>query len=623
MSKNTSTHSAGVSRRRFLRGVAASSTLVIAPAFLQQARGYSWSEASALFPLGVASGDPDHESVILWTRLVEDPLTGRGPRAEHIPLRWEVALDPGMHHVVKSGVTLAREKDGHAVRVLANGLPVNAWLYYRFSGLGRFASHSSRIGRTRTFPPVGPRGKWQGQSLEYCRSEETRFAVVSCQNYVQGYYPAWDDIAKQDVDFIVHTGDYIYEGSGGSNALLPGREHLGPEIFSLSDYRNRYALYRLDANLQEAHARFPFIVTWDDHELDNNYAAKVAEEGAPYTGAEFLKRRKNAYRVYAESMPIRSITTAGWQQTEYRGWLPIFRNVEFGDLAKFHVLDTRQYRTDQPAGDGFGSTETALDPASAALIEAVFGETLFDADGINDPSATLLGTWQGTWLYRNLAASKARWNVLAQQVMMMPWNLRETALLNVAAAELPEGFPVDKDTLLGLIGQVDNFLNVDAWDGYAAAQGRMLKLLDHLRPNGPVVLTGDIHSAWGAELLADFSDPANADVLAAEFVCTSISSTFLAADPRPTDFIVRAGIPQNPHIKYFNGLFRGYCLCEVDENRWRTLFRAVGSPADLADPDPLALVPLTGDPVFTAAVAEIEHGFNDRGNRKPLVVTEA
>lgn len=612
-----------VTRRDFLGAAAASASIVVAPAFIKHAHAAEWHQGTDLFPLGVASGDPAAGSVILWTRLANDPLAANDLPQVTIPVRWEVALDPGMRQVLRRGAAIARSETGHAVRVLADRLPANCWLYYRFYAEGRFRGHMSRTGRTRTFPPgPGRRDPFAASSLEAARADRMRFAVVSCQSYVQGFYPAWGDIARQDIDFVVHTGDYIYEGGAASQPLLPGRNHNGGEIFSVDDYRSRYALYRLDQDLQDAHARVPFVVTWDDHEVDNNYAGLIAEEGAPFQGDAFVERRRNAFQVYAESMPIRTVTVRNQRANgeTYRDVFPLYRRLSFGNLADLHVLDTRQYRSDQPAGDNFGSTEQGLDPASAALLEAVFGEQLFDAAGILSPEATLLGLEQEAWLADGLAASSARWNVLAQQVMIMPWNLKRTAALNVQFSELPPGFPIDKPTLLALVNQVDDFLNVDAWDGYQSARDRLLHMLDVLRPGGPVVLTGDIHSAWGAELLKDFGDPANSDILAAEIVCTSISSTFLSPDPRPTDFIVRAGIPDNPHIKYFNALFRGYCLCDVSDELWQTEFRAVGQPEDVLDPNPLALVPMPGDGAFTAAIASIEHGFNVPGDRKPLNV---
>jgi alkaline phosphatase D len=271
--------------------------------------------------------------------------------------------------------------------------------------------------------------------------------------------------------------------------------------------------------------------------------------------------------------------------------------------------------SDQPAGDGFGST-AQIDATTAAFLEQVFGEPLFDADGILDPGATLLGGRQEAWLATNLARSRSKWNVLAQQVMLMPWNLRETGQLFV---QFGPDFP-GKPQALAAIGALDNILNVDAWDGYSHARERLLRMLDVLRPASPVVLTGDIHSAWAADIFKDFGDSQNSDVLATELVCTSIASTFLSPDPRPTDALVRASLPANPHIRYFNGAFRGYCLCEVDGERWRTAFRAVGAPSDLTDPNPLALVPLAGDAVFTDAAAVIERDFNRRGARQTLRV---
>lgn len=538
-----------------------------APAILKGGRGDA--VPGSLFTLGVASGEPGSNSVMLWTRLAPEPLSGGGMPGRPVPVRWQVATDPAMIDIVRSGGTVALPRDGHAVRVIAAGLPEDSRLYYRFHALGQ----SSRIGRTRTFPRAG--------------GSHMRFAFASCQNYTDGFYPAWRDVAElaetaEDIDFVIHTGDYIYENGPASAPVDPGRNHPGGEIFSVEDYRNRYALYRLDADLQDAHAAHPFLVTWDDHEVDNNYAGLIAEEGAPAESEAFAERRRNAYRVYAESMPLRRRV-----RVDGTGGLDIVRRLRFGDLADIHMLDTRQFRSDQPCDDGFGS----LDPDSRAL-EAAFG-TLFCPEELTDEEATMLGAEQEAWLARNLARSRARWNVLAQQIMVTRWNLAPFA-----------------NALAGQPGLIDTLFNVDAWDGYLAAQRRLQDMLARLRPNNPVILTGDIHSAWGANILADFEAP-DSDLLAAEFVCTSIASDFGGLDPRPTDQIVRLTVTQgNPQIEFFNGLFRGYCLCDVDETRWRTLYRAVGTAADALDPDPLALVPQAGSPIVTDAVLEIPAGFN-------------
>jgi len=564
---------------------------------------FAWARGAdatggSLFTLGVASGDPDSRSVCLWTRLAPDPLNGGGMASRPVPVRWEVAYDPHMRYVVRRGVALAHPRNGHAVHAVARGLPSDRWFYYRFYARGQ----ASRVGRTRTFP--GRR--------DYTR--QMRFAVANCQNYTGGFYAAYRDMAHQDLDFVVHVGDYIYENAALSMPLVPGRNHNGPEIFSAEEYRNRYALYRLDPDLQEVHALFPFIVTWDDHEVDNNYAGLVAEEGAPFTGKDFVQRRANAYRVYAETMPLRPRNRLGGR----RGRLNLARKLEFGDLADLHVLDTRQFRTDQQAADGFGSTDR-LPQDAADLLELAFDEEIFDAQGIEDPSATMLGTRQEMWLARNLYRSKARWNVLAQAVMQMEWNLVTTASVTLQAQI--SAFPPDlQPRIQQALGELDTVYNVDAWDGYRAARDRLFGVLDSLRPNNPVVLTGDIHSAWGANLLQDFSNP-NSDVLAAEFVASSISSTFGGIDPRPTDQVVRFSLPDNQHIAYFEGRHRGYLLCEVDRHRWQTTYRAVGTvqQRDVGTED--ALVPLADSPVETDAVLEVDAGFNRKNGGSRLRTT--
>ena len=179
-----------------------------------------------------------------------------------------------------------------------------------------------------------------------------RFALASCQNYRDGYFTAYADMALQDIDFVVFVGDYIYENGARPDPVAPGRNHEDFEAFSVERYRRRYAQYRLDDDLQDVHARVPFLVTWDDHEVDNNYAGLEAEALSPTQGLDFFVRRLHAYKAYAETMPLRPENRVLTQ-----GGLPIFRKLSFGTLAAIHMLDTRQYRSDQPAGDGFGSTD--------------------------------------------------------------------------------------------------------------------------------------------------------------------------------------------------------------------------------------------------------------------------
>ena len=583
-------------RRNFLlKSAGASAGLVLAPGILKSARGDSHNLNGEIFSLGVGSGDPNSHSVVLWTRLAPDPLNGGGMPDRAVRVYWEVAYDLGMTNIIKRGVSIAHPRHGHAVRVVARGLPANQWLYYRFRAMGQ----SSRLGRTRTFP-----GRHQ-------HAENMRCAVVSCQHYAQGFFTAYRDMLDKNLDFVVHTGDYIYESGASGFEIAPGRNHIGSEIFTVDDYRNRYALYRLDQNLQDAHAELPFIVTWDDHEVDNDYAGLIAEETAPFQGDDFVVRRRNAYQVYAESMPLRHLN-----RPHNRANFPLYRKLKFGQLADIYMLDTRQFRSDQPAEGGLGST----DPDSLA-IEAVLDEKLFDPEGILNANATMLGARQERWLAHHLKHSKAQWNVLAQQVMLTPWNTVKTAQAIVSSLLDSQPIPPEqKAQILAAFDNIDSIINADAWDGYEAARQRLFDVLQRRNVSNPVILSGDIHSAWAAELQPNTDDP-NASLLAAEFVCTSISSTFASFDPRPFDYAARLGLGDNPQIQYFNGLFRGYCICDVNNERWQTTYRAVGDLAAIPDIDnPLALVPFENTPVDTDAVIEIKSGFNQPESDERLQV---
>ncbi|MGH9674144.1 MAG: alkaline phosphatase D family protein, partial [Bryobacteraceae bacterium] len=325
-----------------------------------------------------------------------------------------------------------------------------------------------------------------------------------------GFFTAYDHIVREELDLIVHLGDYIYEGAGRDGR---SRKHTGGEIMTLTDYRNRYALYRGDADLQRAHALFPWIVTWDDHEVDNNYAAMMPEDGMPRP--QFLERRANAYQAYYEHMPLRRSSLP-------RGTsMLLYRRLSFGDLAEISVLDTRQYRTDQPCGDG----NKPLCPEALS------------------PEATMLGSQQERWLMDGLSRSRRRWNVIAQQVMM---------------ARVDRG-----------AGEAQTYA-MDQWAGYEIARNRLLKFLADRKPANPIVLTGDIHSNWVADLKPDYADPAS-PVVGAEFVGTSISSGGDGVDSYAT---VDAILPENPHVKFFNAR-RGYVRCVVTPERWESDYRVM------------------------------------------------
>ncbi len=290
------------------------------------------------FSLGVASGDPEPGGVVLWTRLAPRPLApdGRGGMPDRaVPVRWEVAHDEKFRAVVRHGVELARPKFAHSVHVEVEGLEPNRVYFYRFKAGGEI----SAVGRTRTAP--SPNASLAGMS----------FAFASCQQYEHGYFTAYERMAEEDLDLVVHLGDYIYEYGPNEYVAAGGnvRRHIGEEITTLADYRRRHALYRGDEDLQAAHAAFPWIVTWDDHELENNYADEISEKDTePDQKMEvFLERRANAYQAYYEHMPLRRTSIPSGPD------MRIYRRLTYGNLAEFNVLDTRQYRSDQPCGDGF------------------------------------------------------------------------------------------------------------------------------------------------------------------------------------------------------------------------------------------------------------------------------
>ncbi len=480
-----------MNRRTFIRRTG--SVIVTAGGFASCARRPSFG--SNPFTLGVASGDPLPDGVVLWTRLALDPLNGGGMPRESFTLTWEIARDDTMRDVVQRGTTVATPDYGHSVHVEVDGLESDRWYWYRFHGGGE----ESVVGRTHTTP------------LRNAPTDRLRFAFASCQHYEQGLYTALGHLAEEDVDLVVHLGDYIYE-DGGSNDRV--RRHTGNEIQSLDDYRNRYALYKSDPALQAAHAAFPWLLTSDDHEVDNNYAGAVSEH-ADVSRDVLLARRTNAYRAYYEHMPLRTRSLPSGPDMQ------LYRAVSFGSLARFFVLDTRQYRSDQSCGDRNKPTCSEM----------------YVAD------RTLMGTKQEAWLDRELTSSTAQWNVLAQQVMVAP---------------------VDR-----AFGS-DEVYSMDQWGGYPAALERLVESLHTIRPANPVVLTGDIHSNWVNDIKKDFRDMSS-QTLATELVGTSLSS---GGDGREAWDSTADILSENPFVRWFNGQ-RGYVRCDVTKNMWRADYRIV------------------------------------------------
>ncbi|MCU1808455.1 alkaline phosphatase [Cytobacillus firmus] len=451
------------------------------------------------FTLGVASGDPLSDSVVLWTRLAPDPLNGGGMPNHAVPVKWELAADEYFRKVVKHGTEIAVPELAHSVHVEAEGLMPNTVYYYRFKS----GNELSPIGKTKTLPPAG--AKVSGLS----------FAFASCQQYEHGLFTAYQHMAKENLDFVIHLGDYIYE-YGPNEYISPTgnvRHHSGQEIISLEDYRNRHAQYKSDQHLREAHAAFPWVVTWDDHEVENNYAGGIPEKGQ--SAEAFIKRRAAAYQAYYEHMPLRLSSMPNGDGMQ------LYREFSYGSLASFLVLDSRQYRDDQANGDGSKPhTPESLDPAR-----------------------TLLGKEQEQWVESNLSTSHAHWNVLAQQVFFVQRNFGTSAS--------PK-------------------FSMDAWDGYPAARERLADFAASNNIENLIVLTGDVHASWASNILTDYDDP-NAKLIGAEFVGTSITSGGNGSDVRAD---TEKTLAENPHIKFFNN-YRGYVRCRVTPEQWRADYRVL------------------------------------------------
>jgi alkaline phosphatase D len=452
--------------------------------------------AADVFALGVASGDPLPDSVILWTRLVADPTVPGGAigTADPVPVAWEVATDEGFDDVVAEGANLAEEALGHSVHVDVTGLEPDTWYWYRFT----IDDRTSPVGRARTTPAADD------------EPDVLRFAFASCQNRQDGFWTAHDHLAEEDVDLVFFLGDYIYEGPPEPGSPQP---YATAAPTDLPGYRARWAEYKADPALQAGHAARPWVCTWDDHEVGNDYAGDVAFGMAADDGAareRFLAQRSAAYQAFYEHQPVRIDPPDGAD-------LRIYRSVDWGTLARFYVLDGRQYRSDQECG--------------ATAVVAGAGPLCPEAEA---EDRTMLGTDQEAWLGDELAASGARWNVLAQQTVV---------------AHVP--FAAD-------------LVNLDQWDGYPAARARLLDQLAGV--TNPVVITGDIHLAAAGTIESAAGEP-----VAAELVGTSISSSFPLADA------IEGLVSELPNVQHINARQRGYVVCEVTADELRADFRVVST----------------------------------------------
>lgn len=479
-------------RRRLLQGAAA---LVALPAF-----GQPRAPDVSRFPLGIASGHPQPGGVVLWTRLVGADLP------ERVTVRWELADDPAFARIVARGDETAEAAWAHSVHAEPSGLAPDRWYHYRFHALGQ----TSPVGRTRTAPaPDAP--------------ARLRLVLASCQRYDQNQYAAWRHAAESEPDAIAFVGDYIYEN--------PARDAIRPLeagiVRTLDGYRGRYAHYKGDPLLQRAHAVAPWITVWDDHEVENDYAGLSNQALQPE--AMFAERRAAAYQAYWEHMPFPK--SARPQGADMR----IYGRIDWGRLARLHLLDDRQYRDPQACPKpGRGGSNTI---------------DLKDCPALLDPKRSLLGAAQERWLAEGWDTARP-WNVVVQQTLMsrFAWGEPGTAKAR--------------------------YWN-DGWDGYAPARNRLLTSFADRKARGLVVLGGDVHSHYVSDLKADYDDP-KAPIVGAEFCGSSIASLSMAQSR------VDAVLPLNPHVHLGRSDVRGYVALDVRETGIESRLYAVDKPSDPA-----------------------------------------
>ncbi len=496
-----------LSRRDFHRLAAATAALSLLPAGRLAAQVRFGSNP---FQLGVASGDPAADGFVIWTRIAPEPLAPQRLGLVVFEVDWEVAEDAGFSRVAARGTALARPHFAHAVHVEVGGLQPGQEYFYRFR-LGRY---ESPVGRALTLPAAGS-------------TTPLRFALASCAHYEHGYFSAYRYMAEDRPDLAITVGDYIYEDAYGERrARLFDRL----EAITLDDYRNRYAQYRTDTDLQAAHAACPWLAVWDDHEVDNDYAGLTSEHehcGGARVRESFPARRAAAYQAWFEHMPVRLSRMLPGMAAR------IYGTVDWGTLARFYLLDTRQWRSPQACPQPATPLRCDTDRGQKILFSGAGGGSFADpADPdcrarLNDPARTMLGMEQESWLDEALAAGRrAQWNLLTQSVMF--------TTIAEGTRESPRVF-------------------TDAWAGYPQARERLLASLQRHRTANPVVLTGDIHSFFVNEIAGSGGRP-----LGVEFVTSSISTNTIDKS---------ALLPLNPHVRYHEGRHCGYLRFTVDAAR--------------------------------------------------------
>jgi alkaline phosphatase D len=495
-------------RRIFLaRSARLLSLAALAAAFPAMAPGRTRSYP---FSLGVASGSPRPASVVLWTRILPEPLNPQPVAPAPIAVQWEIAEDEAFKRIAAKGAAAALPELAHSVHVDVAGLRPDRWYWYRFM----LGDAVSPVGRTRTAPPAD------------AMPSSLRFAFASCQHWEFGQYAAHRHIAAAAPDLVAFLGDYIYEWGPYDLAHPKSARRRSNESVTLDEYRMRYAQYKSDPNLQAAHHAAPWIVTWDDHEVANDYGNDRDERLDP----GFLARRACAYQVFYEHMPVRlSALPNGANRFAH---LRMYDRYDWGRLAQFHVLDDRQYRSHhacpQPGRGGSNSV-------TSSCAER------------REPARTMLGREQEAWLSNGFASSQAKWNIVAQQTLM------------AHSSQTPIAKPGD------------GRFWTDGWDGYPEARKRLLDSLVKHRPANPVVISGDVHTFYAADLKqdADRTGSSGNPVIATEFCGTSVTSSS-RPQARTEQYVA-----DNPHIRYGRSDRRGFVMMELTPVRTVARFQAL------------------------------------------------
>ncbi len=424
-----------------------------------------WQAPADLFVLGVASGDPTPDGVVLWTRLAPVPLQAHGGMPDRpVDVNWVVALDERCQQVVQRGVVRTDRRKAHSVHVAVEGLASDRRYHYRFECGGVF----SAIGRTRTAP--------QPEAMP----ERLRIALASCQHYEQGWFTAHRDMALSDVDLVVFVGDYIYEGPTHYRRRV--RRHpidVEAQGYSLEAYRAHHASYKLDPDLRANHAAHPWMMVWDDHEVVNDYDGQNPGD-AELTPEQFLQVRASAYQAYFEHAPISPTRAPLGSQANFHALR------QWGRLAHFWLLDTRQWR------DGAACQDPVHSPYK--------GRLLWDCEPSGSAQRSMLGMAQEHWLGEGLASSRCAWRFIVQTTQMAPGRFATP---------------------------VGPLQYADGWDAFPAARERLMAAIAEPRVPDVVVLGGDVHRHVAASLRRRPEDPTS-PVVASEFVTSSVSSRGLS-----------------------------------------------------------------------------------------------